>query len=668
MTSMDRLPTPPPSLLAARVARWGKFWALEPLFGDERGYLVSRGGRAPHVDDVVLAVPGRRNRMMIVEVLGTTRDLRAVLKGLEVAGGVPREFPGEVEDEAAAVAAGDDRRPEPGRRDLAALPTFTIDPDTARDFDDAISVRVDADGYRAWVHIADVSFFVTRGGALDTEARRRTASLYLPLWAEPMLPPALSSGVCSLVQGEPRRTVTVELSFEAGGRRRSVAFYRSTIASDRRLTYGQVDRVLAGRVPPGLAPDFPPGAPERSADGAAGAPGRPAAGGDGPRPRDGDPEIERALADHLLLAAELAGKLRAARFARGALQIGSFEPEYRFDARGELVAAEERLASPSHSLVEEFMLAANEAVAQFLSARHARAVYRVHEPPDPAATEALLDAMAELDVPTPPFPTGHAATDADVAAALRRLSATLPTVSARERRGRLAFPQLLLRSLKQARYDPENLGHFGLASVGYLHFTSPIRRYPDLVVHRALLARLGDDGVELDPGELVDVAARCSTMERTIAKLELTADDIALAFLLERRLHDEGWDSEFDGEIVGLIGGGAFVHFGGSFEGFIPIRHLGGEYLTESRFGTALVGSSGRRYRLGDRIRVRVVRVDRVSGKVELLPAGVPGEGDDARPQRERTRPVPRRPGAATSAHGPRRPPPGHSTGKHKRR
>ena len=214
--------------------------------------------------------------------------------------------------------------------------------------------------------------------------------------------------------------------------------------SDHRLTYGFVDGLLAGREAPGA------------------------------------PLADEALTGHLLLAAELAGKLRAARFARGALQIGSFEPEYRFDAKGELLAAEQRLESPSHSLVEEFMLAANEAVAQFLLGRHARAVYRVHEPPEAAATEALLDAMAELDIPTPPFPGGQSATAADVGGALRRLSETLPKVSARENRGRLAFPQLLLRSLKQARYDPENLGHFGLASAGYLHFTSPIRRYADL--------------------------------------------------------------------------------------------------------------------------------------------------------------------------------------------
>ena len=627
---MSRLPVLPPAMLAARVARWGKFWSLEPLFGDERGFLVARGGRAPHVDDVVLAVPAKRNRMMIVEVLGTTRDLPAVLKGLEVSQGVSREFPAEARDEAIALARGARRLADDPRRDLADLPTFTIDPDSARDFDDAILVRAEGAGYRAWVHIADVSFFVAPDGPIDTEARRRTASLYLPLWAEPMLPAELSSGLCSLVEGEPRKTVTVEFTFDAEGRRTSVSFYRSTIVSDNRLTYGAVDGVLA--------------------DGAAS-------------------PCEPALVSHLLLAAELAGKLRAARFARGALQIGSFEPEYRFDARGELVAAEARLESPSHGLVEEFMLAANEAVAQFLDGRHARAVYRVHEPPDPSATEGLLDAMAELDVPTPRFPGGHSATAPDVAGALRRLSETLPKLSAREKRGRLAFPQLLLRSLKQARYDPENLGHFGLASTGYLHFTSPIRRYADLVVHRALLARLGDRGLELSPGELSDVAARCSTMERTISKLELKADDIALAFLLDRRLHDEGWDSQFDGEIIGLIGGGAFVHFGGSFEGFVPIRNLGDEYLTESRFGTALVGASGRRFRLGDPIRVRVVRVDRVAGKVELVPVGSRADLDDERrSDRPRTRPAPRRTGAATSAHGPRRPAPPRSTGKRKGR
>ena len=273
-------------------------------------------------------------------------------------------------------------------------------------------------------------------------------------------------------------------------------------------------------------------------------------------------------------------------------------------------------------------------------------MYRVHEPPEAAATEALLDAMEELDIPTPPFPGGQSATARDIAAALRRLSETLPKVSAREHRGRLAFPQLLLRSLKQARYDPENLGHFGLASAGYLHFTSPIRRYADLVVHRALLSQLGDDGLELSAGELSDIAAHCSTMERTIAKLELTADDIALAFLLERRLHDDGWESEFEGEIVGLIGGGAFVHFGGSFEGFIPVRHLSDEYVSESRFGTALVGSGERAPLPPGRPHPRARRARRPRGRQGRARAGRLAGRDRRRRARRAAAAAPRRPPA----------------------
>jgi ribonuclease R len=233
--------------------------------------------------------------------------------------------------------------------------------------------------------------------------------------------------------------------------------------------------------------------------------------------------------------------------------------------------------------------------------------------------------MEELEVPTPPFPAGEAAGSGDVAAVLRRLSETLPKLSAREGRGKLAFPQLLLRSLKQARYDPQNLGHFGLSSTSYLHFTSPIRRYPDLLVHRALLHELGQGSGAEGPGELHDIAAHCSTMERVISKVELKADDIALAFLLDRRLFEGGWEQIFEGEIIGVIESGAFVHFGGSFEGYVPARNLPGEYYAQSEWGTALVGRrSGRRFRLGDPVNVRVERVDCLTGKVELSLAEAP--------------------------------------------
>jgi ribonuclease R len=618
----------PAGPLAARVVRWGKFWALEPLFVDERHYLVAKGGKRPRLNDLVLAVQAKHNRMRIVEVLGDAGDLRAVLRALLYAERIAQGFPSAVLEEAAAIvgrqAAADD-----GRVDLRGLPTFTIDPETAKDFDDAISVAREGDTFRVHVHIADVSFYVDADGAIEAEARRRTASVYLPLFAVPMLPDELSSGVCSLKPREDRKCVTVEFLFSAKGDRLDVNFYRSLIRSDYRLTYGCVDEVLEGR------------AVERVGSAAE----MPAARGEGAPPVEVDP----ALAGHLRSAHDLARTLRDRRFARGALQIGSFEPEYHFNERGEIESAIQRVESESHSLVEEFMLAANEAVAGFLVEHRGGAIYRVHEPPEARSAEGLLDKMEDLDIPTPAFPGDESATAGQIAGAFRRLSETLPRLSARENRGRLAFPQLLLRALKQAYYGPDNLGHFGLAVPAYLHFTSPIRRYPDLVVHRRLLAKLGVGGHELGEAELYDIAAACSAQERKIAKIELTADDIALAFLLEKTLYERGWEAAFDGEIVGLIPAGVFVHFGGAFEGFLPARHLPGDYFDENVLGTALVGRrTHHRYRLGDPVRVQVVRVDRVTGKVELAPAGAEEAGGSPHP-----RPV-ARDGASLTVQAPR--------------
>jgi len=597
----------PAKPLPYRVARWGKFWSLEPLFADTRSYLVAKGGEPPKLDELVLAVPVHGDRRRIVEVLGRADDLRAVLRAMIYARGLPQGFTAEVLDEAAAVGARA-ARADCGRHDLTALPTFTIDPDTARDFDDAISVQREGAGYRAHVHIADVSYFVDDDGAIEREARRRTSSLYLPLFAEPMLPAALSSDLCSLVPRQPRKCLTVELAFAADGRRSAVQFYRSLISSDHRLTYGFVDTIIGSEE-----------------DGAAAVP-----------PRD-VPGATTAADDELLarlrLAHELAAVLRGRRQARGALTLGSFEPEYAFDRAGALAGAVARPETPSHALVEELMLAANEAVAEFLLRKKARALYRVHEPPEAGSVRELLDALEELGVQTPPFPAGEAVPAAQVAEAFGRLSRIVAETSAREGRGRQAWSTLLLRSLKQACYSPANLGHFGLASPAYLHFTSPIRRYPDLVTHRSLLYHLGEDGGELGEAELAAAAEDCSTRERELARLERDADAVALCFLLDQRLQHEGWEQEIAGEVVGLVGGGLFVRFGEVFEGFLSSRRLGGERFEVSEHETALIGeATGRRYRLGDAVTVKVERVDRLRGKVDLAPAGAADGG--GRPQR----------------------------------
>ena len=362
-------------------------------------------------------------------------------------------------------------------------------------------MRREGQGYRAWVHIADVSYYVTAGGAIDLKARRRTSSVYLPLWAEPMLPEALSAGACSLKPGEERKCVTVEFAFDAAGERREVPFHRSLIRSDHRLTYGFADQALAtgGDAGRRRGRDAAPAMPRRVAT--------PPTPGHRPAPQG---LVAPELVEHLLLAQELARRCAAAASA-AALCRSARLSRSTASAQGRLIGAASRPETPSHALVEEFMLAANEAVAQFLLRKKAHALYRVHESPDPHAVDALFATLEDLDVPTPPFPAPEKATAEQVAGALRRLSEQLPRISARENRGRLAFPQLLLRSLKQALYSPENLGHFGLASSAYVHFTSPIRRYPDLVVHRALLRHLGLDGSEFDENTLAAVGVACST-------------------------------------------------------------------------------------------------------------------------------------------------------------
>jgi ribonuclease R len=503
----------------------------------------------------LVAVRTGRGRAQAVQSFGPAARIENVLEALLVEKGARQPF----EPHDAPEATTD------GRVDLRDLLTYTVDPDTAKDFDDALSFRREADGIRAWVHIADVSFFVGAGTPLDRGAAHRGFSTYAPGTVAPMLPHELADDLCSLRPGIDRLCVTVELPPQG-----EPSFYRSVIRSDARLTYGQ-----AGR-------------------------------------REAAPEVLGALA----LNEELATELRRRRFARGALQVESPEAVFRFDGEGGVADAWLEGEPHAHMLVEELMILANEAVGGFLASRNRPALYRVHERPDPQAVERLIARLAELGVPTPPVPEPLTP---QAAAALTGAASTLVAqYTAQSGRGRVAFPALVLRALKQARYDPRNLGHAGLASPAYCHFTSPIRRYPDLVVHRALLRELGlaDDPV---PGGLEELAERLSERERDAAQIEYLADAICLARLLERRLFERGWEEAFEGEIVGLIGSGVFVRFDQVFEGFLPARRLTGEYFELDPLATALVGrTTGRRYRLGDPLEVRVERISANDGKVEL--------------------------------------------------
>jgi ribonuclease R len=261
------------------------------------------------------------------------------------------------------------------------------------------------------------------------------------------------------------------------------------------------------------------------------------------------------------------------------------------------------------------MVRANERVAERLWEAREPAIYRVHEPPAADALEALVERLEELQVPTPPMPPHP--TGSTAAGYAGRLSAAVSRFAVGHGRGQ-TLPPLVLRALERARYDPANLGHSGLASTAYCHFTSPIRRYPDLVCHRALLHRLGYGGGAGD-GDLAELAAHCSRREREAAQLERRGQDICLARLLRRRLYELGWQASFEGEVSGVIDGALFVRFDGLFEGLLPARSLGDDWYALDRLGVALVGSrTGARVRLADPLTVRVRSADAATGRVLL--------------------------------------------------
>ncbi|HET8814962.1 MAG TPA: RNB domain-containing ribonuclease [Solirubrobacterales bacterium] len=469
------------------------------------------------------------------------------------------------------------------RRDLTALATFTVDPATARDFDDAVSAQLEGDGARVWIHIADVAAHVKPGSLLDQEARRRGNSTYVPGTVEPMLPHPLSSEACSLVPGVERLAVTTEIELGPGMEPRRARFYRSRIRSDARLDYDQLDGIFAGR-------ERPPA------------------------------EVAEPLEAARRVAAGL-GERRAA----ATLDVESFEPEFRFDAEGNVVAAHGVEQTEAHRLIERLMILNNEQVAELLERERAPAIYRVHPQPDAARVERLLEQLAALGIPTPPLKQGLAPREAGRLAA--EASKLARREAARRGHGREAYTSLVLRSLKQAYYSERNIGHAGLGSPAYCHFTSPIRRYPDLVCHRALLALLGEGEEAPTLAECRDAAADCSARERESAQIERAADDVCAAFLLERELGERGLDAVFDGEVSGVIRSAAFVSFGGElgdvYEGMLPARRLPGERYELDRAEVALVGrGSGGRINLGDPISVRVAGVDPSRGRAELEPAG----------------------------------------------
>jgi ribonuclease R len=568
----------------AVLEKRGRFLVGIPFFprhaGDRNRSIAIDRHRDARPGRLVVLASGS-GRAKIERVLGKPDVARDVIEALIIDRGLMRRFPAGVERAAKEAIETVESR---DREDLRDLPTFTIDPVTAKDFDDAISAQELApERWRIWVHIADVSAYVRPGAAIDREAYRRSTSVYVPGAVEPMLPESLSNGACSLVPGQERLAVTVELELHGAEVVKS-AFHRSVIRSDERLDYDRVDRIFAG---------------------------------------DGREE-EGVWVRPLAAARAAAAALEARREQQEAMVIESSEPEFRFDGRGHVQAAAATVQTESHRLIEHLMIAANEAVARLLSGRGVPALYRVHEKPDPSAVEQLVERLTALGVPTPPLPEPLSPSQA--AEAIGPISRAVDRHVRKQGHGRRGLTTLVLRSLKQARYDPRNLGHTGLHSAAYCHFTSPIRRYPDLICHRALLSAVGGGEDAPRRSAMPEAGEWTSDRERDAMVIERDADDIARCFLLERELFERGHETEFDGEIVSLIGAGAFVAFGDGYEGMLPVRKLGGhsEWWELDELGVVLHGTrSGAQLALGDRVRVMVERVDSPRGRVDLLPVAL---------------------------------------------
>jgi ribonuclease R len=642
-------PPAPDGALVAVLERRGRFLTAEPLFPrpDADPYQASRGrsralvlkaggGRSgsrlrgsaggpgavrAHAGDIVLVAPARRSaEARILRVLGRPDVARDVIEALMLDRGLRRGFDPALEREASA--AGQRVAAERlDRRDLRALATFTIDPAGARDYDDAISAQAGGDGStRVWVHIADVAAHVPEGSPLDREARRRSTSVYVPGAVEPMLPHALSSDACSLMPGADRPAVTVELQLR-GAEVASAAFYRSLIRSDARLDYDRVDRIFAG-----------------------------------------DEQAEDPWREPLGAARAAAAALQAKRERSGALVVESEEPEFDFDEHGNVIDVRGSVQTESHRLIEHLMIAANEAVARLLAEHRTPCLYRVHERPDPERIARLVDQLASLDVPTPPLPASSShrpgtgkrehMTSTQAADLLGDISRRVDLHVRRAGHGQIALGSLVLRSLKQAYYSPANLGHAGLHSSAYCHFTSPIRRYPDIVCHRALLSVVGAGERAPRAGELAELGVWTSERERDAMVIERDGDKVACAFALQRLLRDLDTEHVFAGEISGLIGAGVFVAFSARqrdqattaratgaeargdqatatvaappFEGMLPVRRIGPdsgprEWWELNEQGTVLHGErTGATLRLGDPIEVRVDRIDAIRGRVDL--------------------------------------------------
>jgi ribonuclease R len=499
----------------------------------------------------------------IIEVLGPASapgvDMLSIIRKYHL----PTEFPRDVLEQADRISETIDARQLEGREDLRNEFIVTIDPDDARDFDDAIHVeKIAKGGWHLGVHIADVAAYVEPGSALDREARQRGNSVYLPDRVVPMLPEHLSNGVCSLNPAVDRLTHSVFIHFDKNGVAKSARFARSVIRSAHRLTYKQAYAILKSAL--------------------------------------GD-----QLSKRLHVAWELASLLRRKRFEHGSLDLDFPDVKVWLDETGKPVRLERVENDESHQLIEEFMLAANEAVARELKNRAVPTIYRVHEDPD-------LDKLAEYREFVLSF--NYKVGDLTHRSEIQRLLAAI-----RGKPEEQALKIGLLKSLKRARYFSQPLGHYGLAKPNYLHFTSPIRRYADLIVHRALAQHDGKHGPRIDMSQVASIAEHISTTERIAADAEIESVRMKKLEFFQRQL-DERNPQIFRAAIVDVRNYGLAVELPDALiTGLVHVSSLADDFYVFEPARRQLIGRRSRkRFRIGDEVRVFVVRVDTFKRQVDF--------------------------------------------------
>src|SRR6266446_5497821 len=511
---------------------------------------------------------GRWPAGKVVSVIGFIDDPNVETNVIIRKFGLPTAFPSDVEQEAARLPDALAEKDFVGRDDFRKRNTITIDPQTARDFDDAIDVEVLANGtYQLGVHIADVSHFVPLDSAMDLEARYRGTSVYFPDRVLPMLPEKVSNHLCSLNPGVDRLALSVIVHLSRAGEVLDYSFHKSVIHSKERMTYEDVQRLLDGNL-----------ALER--------------------------RYEHVL-PHIRNIARLAQIVQKRRNQRGAIDFDLPEPLLTYDESGLVSGITKSVRLFSHRIVEEFMILANEVVAGQLEENDIPGIYRVHEEPDPMKVEEFSEIVKGFGLKFEPRTAEPVEFQKYVA-----------SIEGRPEERMLSY--LMLRSFKQAKYSEENIGHFGLSSDSYTHFTSPIRRYPDLVVHRILKAAMARRSQPaLSVAQLEAIASESSERERLADQAERELFDWKKMLLMEQHLGDT-----FEAIIIAVWRDGFVVELIDYFiEGFVPVADIPDDYYQLDQSSHALIGRrSKQRFRLGDRLTVQIARVDKLLRRAYFVP------------------------------------------------